>query len=223
MSMPSLFGSAFHPMPSARLSAISRRIRQNSLPLSGGACRAASRSPAIALRQWRASRRGTLLSGQRERDAVSAISAEIDRLAASIQPIVQPKRDRATGHDADIHPVTVSNLVDFLSWFQCLKGGVRQYPLPPEKYRQYGFEAPRQELPFSFNALRYKKVPSRASFAPTVLRKIRVGKYAEGPSSGPSKPISAYRSSLIVPGRIYFCFQYVTSHIGVFPAAFEWV
>jgi hypothetical protein len=81
-----------------------------------------------------------LLSGQRERDAVSAISAEIDRLAASIQPIVQPKRDRATGHDADIHPVTVSNLVDFLSWFQCLKGGVRQYPLPPEKYRQYDFE-----------------------------------------------------------------------------------
>lgn len=37
-----------------------------------------------------------LLSGQPERDTISVISAQIDRLTASIQPVVKPKRDRAT-------------------------------------------------------------------------------------------------------------------------------
>jgi hypothetical protein len=48
------------------------------------------------------------------------------------------------------------------------------------------------------------------------------GQYAEGPSGGPSKPIFACRLSLVVNERIYLCFQYLTSQIGVSSAASEW-
>jgi len=53
-------------------------------------------------------------------------------------------------------------------------------------------------------------------------QKISGGQYVRDPSVGLSQPISACRLSLIVSERIYLCFQYVTSQIGVGSAAFEW-
>lgn len=53
-------------------------------------------------------------------------------------------------------------------------------------------------------------------------QKILGGQYVCDPSVAPSQPISAYQLSLIVFREIYFWFQYVTSQIGVFSAAFEW-
>src|SRR5690606_41556487 len=72
-----------------------------------------------------------------ERNAVTSVPAEIDSLAAPIQPVIQAEGDQTRRRDTDIHAVPVRHLVDFVFWFQRLKRSVRQHlRAASEKYRR---------------------------------------------------------------------------------------
>jgi len=92
------------------------------------------------------------LSGPGKRDSIVSILAQMDRLPPSVEPVIQEKRDRATGCDANIHAVPIRDFIDFLAWFQSLKCNVRQHSYRLQKSTVSAFsEARNREFTVNSN------------------------------------------------------------------------
>ena len=114
------------------------------------------------------------LAGTSERQPGRAVLAERDGLAPSIHPVIQPKREGPRWLHEDIHAVPVRHLVNFLFWFQMLKGCIRQHFGAPPKRPSGHFGRFVTPKSLYYQRLTSEKVPSRSSVLVTGLSETAV-------------------------------------------------
>jgi hypothetical protein len=67
------------------------------------------------------------LAGQRQRNTVNPIAADVKGLATAVQAVVQPKSYGSTGTYEGVHAIAVGDLVAFRLRLEVLEGSVGQH------------------------------------------------------------------------------------------------